>query len=71
LNATDPMILRKYTKPAPCTAFFGETSPSMVGSWMGIQIVDSYMKHHREVSIKVLLDQTDSQLILANAKFKP
>lgn len=71
INATDPMIIRKYTKPAPCTAFFGEASPSMVGSWMGIQIVDSYMKHHREVSIKVLLDQTDSQLILANAKFKP
>ncbi|MEG2573365.1 MAG: gliding motility lipoprotein GldB, partial [Bacteroides sp.] len=47
LNATDPMIIRKYTKPAPCTAFFGETSPSMIGSWMGIQIIDSYMKHHK------------------------
>lgn len=71
LYATDPMIIRKYNKPAPYTAFFGDTSPALIGVWMGTQLVDSYMKNHKKFKIKDLLEYTDYRQMLAEAKFKP
>ena len=71
LYSTDPMTLRKYVKPAPNTAFFGDQSPMMVGVWMGTQIVDSYMKSHKEMTIKELLEMTDYSKMLADARFNP
>lgn len=71
LFTTDPMIIRKYTKPAPYTAFFGENSPAMVGLWMGVQLIDSYMKNNKKEGIAQLLEQTNYQQMLTSAKFKP
>jgi len=71
LYSTDPMLIRKYTKPAPYTAFFGEGSPAMVGSWIGLQIIDSYMKNHKNTSLRQLLEMTDYRKILAESNFKP
>lgn len=71
LYTTDPMIIRKYTAPSPYTAFFGENSPAMVGIWMGIQIIDSYMKKNKSVSIQELMRDTDYSKMLADADFKP
>lgn len=71
LFATDPMIIRKYTKPAPYTAFFGDDSPAMVGIWMGVQLIDSYMKNNKKTGIKELLENTDYQQMLTDTKFKP
>lgn len=71
IYATDPMVIRKYTKPAPYTAFFGEGSPALVGIWMGVRIVDSYMKQNKKVTIKELLECTEYQQMLTDAKFKP
>lgn len=71
LFATDPMIIRKYNKPAPYTAFFGDNSPALIGIWMGTQLVDSYMKNKKKAGIKELLECTDYQQMLTDAKFKP
>lgn len=71
LYATDPMIIRHYTKPAPYTAYFGEDSPAMLGTWIGVLLVDSYMKHNKNVSLKDLLEMTDYQTLLTESKFKP
>lgn len=71
LFATDPMIIRKYNKPAPYTAFFGEGSPAMIGIWVGTQLVESFMKNNKDVTIKELLDRTDYQKMLADSKYKP
>lgn len=70
LFATDPMVIRKYSKPAPYTAFFGEDSPAMIGIWMGTQLIESFMKNNKDVTIKELLERTDYQTMLADAKFK-
>ena len=59
LYVRDPMIVRKYMKPAPFTAFFGENAPALIGTWMGTRIVSSYMKHHKDVSLQDLLQMTD------------
>lgn len=69
--ATDPMIIRKYTKPAPYTSFFGDGSPSVVGLWVGVQVIDSYMKNNKDVTIQELLSNTDYNQMLADANFNP
>lgn len=71
VNSTDPMIIRKYIASAPFTAYFGADSPSMTGIWMGIQIIESYMKNNKEVSIEQLMGNTDYKQMLTDAKFKP
>lgn len=71
LAATDPMVVRQYTKPAPSKIFFGEDAPSLVGTWLGTQIVESYMKHHKDVSLRQLLEMTDYKEMFVQAKFKP
>lgn len=71
LYATDPLVIRKYTKPSPYTAFFGESSPALVGIWMGTKLVSSYMEHNRHVTVKELLEATDYQQMLVDSKFNP
>lgn len=71
LQSTDPMVIRKYTAPAPYTAYFGDGSPAMVGIWMGIQIIDSYMRNNKEITVEELMKDNDYRQILVDAKFKP
>lgn len=71
LAATDPMVVRQYTKPAPSKIFFGEDAPSLVGTWLGTQIIESYMKRHKGVGLQQLLEMTDYKEMFAQAKFKP
>lgn len=69
LHATDPMIIRIYTRPAPFTPFFGESSPSLLGTWMGVQIVTSYMKRNKDVALSDLLKMTDYHRMLAETEY--
>lgn len=70
LYATDPMVIRNYTKAAPYTSFFGEGSPAMLGVWLGTHLVDAYMKKNRDVTIQDLLECTDYRQMLADSNFK-
>lgn len=69
LYARDPMVVRKYMKPAPFTAFFGENAPAMLGVWIGTRIVSSYMKNHKDISLKQLLETTDYHRMLEESKY--
>lgn len=70
LYARDPMVVRKYMKPAPFTAFFGENAPALLGTWMGTRIVSSYMKHHKDTSLLELLQTTDYHRMLQESGYK-
>lgn len=59
LYARDPMILRRYMKLSPSSDLFGQSAPVLVGTWIGAQIVTSYMKKHKEIKLKDLLETTD------------
>ena len=52
LHATDPQIIRNYTKPAPDPVYFGDDSPPLIGIWVGMQIISSYMEHNKKVTIQ-------------------
>lgn len=71
LEATDPMVVRQYIKPAPSEVFFGDEAPALIGTWLGAKIVSSYMKHHKEVSIRQLLEMTDYRQLFEESEFKP
>lgn len=69
LHARDPMLMRKYMKPAPFTVFFGEEAPPLVGTWIGSRIVASYMKHHKHTSLQQLLEMTDYKALLEQSYY--
>ncbi len=71
LDATDPLIVRTYIRKDPFISIMGEQTPASIGVWMGIQIIDEYMKKHPEVSINELLNKTNYRQILAEADFRP
>lgn len=70
LEAKDPMLLRMYMRPAPCTVCFGEDSPYELGVWIGAKLIDAYMKKNKEVTIAQLLEDTDYRKMLADIHYK-
>lgn len=58
-SSTDPMIIRAYTRPDPSIIFKGETIPPSVGTWLGMQLIDMYMKQHPGTGIRQLLERSD------------
>lgn len=69
VHARDPMMMRRYMKPAPATDLFGGSAPALIGTWMGAQIVSSYMKRNKETKLKDLLEMTDYHHILKGSEF--
>lgn len=68
LYSTNFMIIRKYIKASPYTSFFGKGSPDRIGLWLGMRIVESYMKNHKDMSFQELMN-TDYYEILTNSKY--
>lgn len=71
LYATDPLIVRTYIRKDPFISIMGEQTPASIGVWMGILLVDEYMKKHPDVSINELLSKTDYHQMLSEVDFKP
>lgn len=67
LHATDPMLVRVYMNPAQYTYPLGVESPSEVGVWLGMQMVDAYMKKNKSVTIAELLADTNYKGMLQSA----
>ncbi len=55
LFSRDAMIRAKYLNDSPFTTPFTQQSPGRAGTYIGWQIVEQYMKEHREVSPKELM----------------
>ncbi|NDV81238.1 gliding motility lipoprotein GldB [Bacteroides sp. 51] len=69
LASTDPMVVRRLMYPAPSTSFFGENSPAFIGVCMGAEIVSSYMKKNKKVTLEELLHTTNYQEILMGSGY--
>jgi len=71
LYSTRNNTIRTFLADGPFTADFSMESPPRLGEFIGWQIVKSYMKHHREVSLPQLMQQADAQKILSKSGYKP
>lgn len=71
LFVTDYLTIRKFTEDAPFTYQFGPDSPPRVGNWIGLQIVRSYMKHNKDISLHQLMEDNNYQKILNLSQYSP
>lgn len=63
--------ITNYTRETPFTKPFSNSSPGRMGAFIGWKIIKNYMERHPEVSLKELLQSTDSQKILEKSGYKP
>lgn len=71
LFETNPLIINQFTGPAPFTRAFGNDSPGRAACWLGYRIVVSYFKANPDTQIERIYFSTDSQQLLARAKYNP
>jgi hypothetical protein len=71
LFENDNFIIRQYIGEAPFTKNFGSGSPGKAVIWLGKEIVSSYMKKHKNVSLEELLLTTDYLALLNASAYNP
>ena len=59
MRTTDPMIIRSYVSSNTRLLFNGEKTPPFLGIWLGMKVIERYMKNHPKMTLKSLLECTD------------
>ena len=44
-------------------------APALIGTWMGARIIASYMKKHKDMKLKDLLEFTDYHVMLSESNY--
>lgn len=63
--------IRELTSEGPFTAAISKECPPRIAMWIGWQIVRSYMKQNKEVTLAELMEDTNAQKILSKSKYRP
>lgn len=71
LFSTDVMLIRKYMDEAPFTTPVSQEAPGRLGIWVGWQIIESYMKNNKSVSLKDLMLNNNYQQIFEKSGYQP
>ena len=71
LFSTDVLLIKKYLNDAPFTAPVSQESPGRLGTWMGLQIVESYMKKNTNITLRDLMNENNYQKMLEESDYKP
>lgn len=73
LYEANPGKFMRYLNDGPFTVAEdvpAESSPA-IGTWIGLQIVNHYMKENPGVTLKQMMDETDFEKILKLSKYRP
>jgi hypothetical protein len=71
LFSTDVILIRKYMNEAPFTAPVSQESPGRLGTYIGWQIVKSYMDKNVKVSLTDLMSDNNYQKMLEKSGYRP
>lgn len=71
LYSTNLRDIRKLVDHSPNSPGMPAEAPGRTANWTGWQIVKSFMKRNPEVTLTQLIEITDAQQILNQAKYKP
>jgi hypothetical protein len=71
LYSTDQAQIMKFTSDGPFTSAFSKNSAPRVGYWIGWQIVKQFMKNNPNETITQLMNESNAQIVLTKAKYKP
>lgn len=63
--------VRELTSDGPFTGAISKECPPRIAMWVGWQIVKSYMKNNKEVTLEQLMDEKDASKILNKSKYRP
>lgn len=63
--------IQKYVNPSPTSPGMPAPAPGRSSAFIGGQIIEAYMERHKEMDIKKMINNTNSQQILEEAKYKP
>ena len=69
MTSMDPMLIRAFASTDPNRILKERNIPSGIGTWMGMQIIERYMKQHKDVTMDELLQCTDYHRILRDTRF--
>ena len=70
LFSTQSSMARNYINDAPFTSGMPQESPGRIGTWIGLQIVKSYMEKHSEVSLPELMLNDDYASLLRESAYE-
>lgn len=71
LYNTSGQTMRTFLADGPFTAEFSKDSPPRLGEYIGWRILLRYLNRNPDVTLPELLEERDSQKILAGSKYKP
>jgi hypothetical protein len=71
LFENNKFIVSQYVSEAPFTKDFSKDSPGRAAVWIGSQIVNSYMKQNKNISLAELMKETDYLKILNLSRYNP
>jgi hypothetical protein len=71
LFSSDLVLIGKYVNAGPFTAPISQDSPGRLGSWIGLQIVESYMRKNSNVSLRDLMKENNYQKMLETSDYRP
>ncbi len=71
LFSTELMTIMQFTEDGPFTKYFGNNSPSKAANWIGMRIIQSYMKKNSDISLSGLMKDKDYSSILKKSGYNP
>jgi hypothetical protein len=63
--------IQELTTDGPFTGSISKECPPRIAMWVGWQIIRSYMKNNKDVTLEQLMTDLDSQKILSKSKYRP
>jgi hypothetical protein len=71
LYTSSPEFYQKFIVDAPFTSYFGPDTQPRLGRYIGYSIIHRFMEENPDVSLKELMHEADSRLILKRSRYKP
>ena len=71
LYETSHVVKQRYLGERPATLEVGEKCPGRIGQWVGWEIVNAYMKGHKEKTLPELMTLMDADKLFKESKYKP
>ena len=71
LYTSEMQPVQKFLGDAPFTSYFGSESPPDLGTFIGWQIITSYMNRHPDITVEELMKNYNAQEILNQSGYKP
>lgn len=71
LYENNMQTVRELTSDGPFTGAISKECPPRIAMWVGWQIVKSYMKNNKEITLEQLMEEKDPAKILNKSKYRP